>query len=267
MKYSIEDVNYLSTIALSAGKEIMRIYDDEYTVQLKDDHSPLTMADILSDQIILRAIREKYPDIFYFSEETIEKQHKGFNTFFLVDPLDGTKEFIKKNGEFTVNIALIVDSILEIGIVYAPALNELFYSSKKFGAFKVITDDHQLTDNLIQLNYVNEHSGPLRIVASRSHVSDELNKWLSELKQPYELRNYGSSLKFCRVAECSADIYPRFGLTSQWDTAAGQCVLECAGGVVVDQQNKVLKYSLNRPILNPNFIAYRVPRSIHENNL
>jgi 3'(2'),5'-bisphosphate nucleotidase len=267
MKYKIEDINYLITVALSAGKEIMRIYDDKYTIEFKDDQSPLTIADLLSDQIILNALRDKYPDVYYFSEETNQEKIKEFTTFFLVDPLDGTKEFIKKNGEFTVNIALIVDSILEIGVVYAPALNELFYGSRQFGAYKVITENHLLTDNLIQLNHMNDYSGPLRIVASRSHTSTELNTWLSDLKQPYELRNYGSSLKFCRVAECSADIYPRFGLTSQWDTAAGQCILECAGGEVVDQHNKALQYSLNRPILNPNFIAYRVPKYNHENEL
>lgn len=259
MKYEKKDIDYLINVALSAGNKIMQIYNSQYSIEFKQDDSPLTLADTLADQIISESIHRQYPDIYYLSEETLDNQSQQVNTFFLVDPLDGTKEFIKKNGEFTVNIALIVNSRLELGIVYAPALDQLFYGSKQFGAYKVITNNHSLTEKIVQLNTAINYSGPLRVVASRSHASDDLNAWLSNLEQDYELKNYGSSLKFCRVAEGDADVYPRFGLTSQWDTAAGQCILECVGGEVLDHENSVLEYGLDRPILNPNFIAYRNP--------
>jgi 3'(2'), 5'-bisphosphate nucleotidase len=266
MNYKIQDIQFLIDLALSAGKEIMRVYSDEYNIKLKDDRSPLTLADTLSDELIKKSISHQYPDIFYFSEESSNAKVDGITTFFLVDPLDGTKEFIKKNGEFTVNIALIIDSCLEIGVVYAPALNELYYGSKKFGAHKIVTTNHEVTENIIKLGQDNNYDGPLRVIASRSHASDELNIWLDQLEQDYELKNYGSSLKFCRLAEGEADIYPRFGLTSQWDTAAGHCILRCAGGDVLDQQHQFLEYGFSRPILNPNFIAYRTHRKLIANN-
>lgn len=257
MKIALRDIDQLIDVALAAGQAIMKIYDSDYEINIKDDESPLTQADLISDKIICDSIKQLYPEVFILSEETVNQSSSDEKTFFLIDPLDGTKEFIKKNGEFTVNIALIIESELHVGIVYAPALGELFYAGKGLGAYKMLTNNHTLIGKPLSLdNQLLKHP-TLRIVASRSHGSDDLNMWLNQLNLNYDLISYGSSLKFCRLAENSADVYPRFGLTSQWDTAAGQCILECSGGVVLDNNQDPLKYSLSRNILNPNFISYR----------
>jgi 3'(2'),5'-bisphosphate nucleotidase len=170
--------------------------------------------------------------------------------FFLVDPLDGTKEFLKRNDEFTVNIALIVEGIPVMGVVFAPALGEMFYAAQGEGAWKQDAQGlHAISTSL--------HDGvrPLRVMGSRSHGADKLNAWLDNLTQVHTFTAAGSSLKFCRIAEGLADIYPRFGPTSQWDTAAAQALLEEAGGKVVDMQGDRLHYGLDRPILNPEFMA------------
>ncbi|MEN9781368.1 MAG: 3(2),5-bisphosphate nucleotidase CysQ, partial [Pseudomonadota bacterium] len=172
---------------------------------------------------------------------------------FLVDPLDGTKEFLKRNGEFTVNIALIEHGAPVAGVVLAPALGELFYAAQGLGAFKAQADGSGAQP--IRCSAAPDDA-PLRVVGSRSHGLGALDAWLAALKRPYVFTAAGSSLKFCRIAEGAADVYPRFGPTSQWDTAAGQCVLEQAGGRVVAAQAQPLRYGLDRLVINPEFVAW-----------
>ena len=167
-----------------------------------------------------------------------------------MDPLDGTKEFLNRNGEFTVNIALIEDGQPVVGVVLAPALDECFCAARGVGAFK---RDSKGTRPIRTAEA--QPGDTLRVMGSRSHGADKLNAWLASLQNSHTFVAAGSSLKFCRIAEGEADIYPRFGPTSQWDTAAAQAVLEMAGGAVTDLQGHPLCYGLDRPMLNPEFVA------------
>lgn len=247
------DLQILCHIALDAGQEIMNVYTHGGEVVYKQDQSPLTQADLRSDAVISQGLQHAFPQWPVVSEETytpwaIDAEEP--NTFFLVDPLDGTKEFVNRNGEFTVNIALIHSGRPVAGVVFAPALNELFYGAQGVGVFKQDAQGIRvISTRVIDPNH------PLRIMGSRSHGADRLNQWMQLLNRSYTFVAAGSSLKFCRIAEGSADMYPRFGPTSQWDTAAAQAVLELAGGCVTDLNGVVLSYGLKRPILNPDFIA------------
>jgi len=174
------------------------------------------------------------------------------DTFFIVDPLVGTKEFIKRNGEFTVNIALVHAGQAVAGVVFAPALSELFYGSKGVGVFK---KDDQGTRSIS--NSTASFEQPLRVVGSRSHGTDNLNQWSQKFNFPYLFSGVVSTLKFCRIAEGQADVYSRFSPTSQWDTAAGHAILELAGGRVVGINGEPLSYSLKTSILNSEFIEFR----------
>jgi len=244
-------------IAIKAGQKIMHFYDEDLSVSLKNDQSPLTQADMAAHNLIVSQLKKHYPEIPIISEEDSNRSEISNSIFFLVDPLDGTKEFIKKNGEFTVNIALVVEAQPILGVVYAPALKTIYYAKKNLGAFKaqvnhlVMLENQKLINNNVIHNY-------LRVVASRSHANQDLDNWLAQLQVSYEIRNAGSSLKFCLLAENEADVYPRLGPTAYWDTAAAQCILECAGGVVLNMQSlQPLSYSLNDQLLNPFFIAYK----------
>jgi 3'(2'),5'-bisphosphate nucleotidase len=184
------------------------------------------------------------------SEESGSLESGHSDVFFLVDPLDGTKEFLKRNGEFTVNIALIANGVPVAGVVVAPALGECYFAAQGLGAWKSVAGK---SVPLRVRNY--ESSAPLRIVGSRSHDAGRLNARMDTLPVPHQFTPVGSSLKFCRVAEGQADIYPRFGPTRQWDTAAAQCVLENAGGCVLDLAGQALRYGFDRPMRNPEFLA------------
>lgn len=246
-----ETLKILCDIADAAGREIMDVYQNGGESWQKDDLSPLTEADLRADRVIRESLTRHFPNIFIWSEESISQSRvTEEENFFLVDPLDGTKEFLKKNGEFTVNIAWIEAGQAVAGVVFAPALNEMFFALKGSGAFK--RDSHGI--HAIATSKHASTSG-LRIMGSRSHGSDMMNDWLSTITDGYTFIAAGSSLKFCRIAEGQADIYPRFGLTSQWDTAAAQAVLEVAGGVVTDLQRQPLSYGLKLPVLNHFFVA------------
>ena len=189
--------------------------------------------------------------MFILSEESRSSGDAPADDFFLVDPLDGTKEFLKRNGEFTVNIALVKQGVPIAGVVYAPALGELFYAALGLGAWQQIADgDAQALQVSPWLP-----TEPLLVIGSRSHGGDKLAEWLATLRGEHSFVAAGSSLKFCRIAQGQADIYPRFGPTSQWDTAAAQCVLVTAGGAVHDLTGTPLQYGLERPLLNPEFVA------------
>jgi 3'(2'), 5'-bisphosphate nucleotidase len=250
MKVSEQQLETLCQIANAAGQEIMAVYSQNFASWQKDDRSPLTEADLRADRVIRKELETHFPDVFIRSEESDSITEASGDTFFLVDPLDGTKEFLKRNDEFTVNIALVHQGRVAAGVVLAPALGELFFAAEDQGAWKRGIKGEQ---TLQVARFMPEET--LRVIGSRSHGGEALSSWLQELGVPYSFLAAGSSLKFCRIAEGQADIYPRFGLTSQWDTAAAQCVLEVAGGAVMDLARTPLLYGLDREILNPHFLA------------
>jgi 3'(2'), 5'-bisphosphate nucleotidase len=251
MTFNQEQLQTLCSIAQAAGQEIMTVYDQGGAVWQKEDASPLTEADLRADVVIRQGLELAFPGVFILSEESSSAGDQTADVFFLVDPLDGTKEFLKRNGEFTVNIALVQQGAPIAGVVYAPALGELFYAAQGLGAWM------QSVDGAAQVLQVAPWAPtePLRVIGSRSHGGDKLATWLSSLSCQHSFVAAGSSLKFCRIAQGKADIYPRFVPTSQWDTAAAQCVLEVAGGAVRDLPGKPLRYGLQRPLLNPEFVA------------
>ncbi|RUO76973.1 3'(2'),5'-bisphosphate nucleotidase CysQ [Idiomarina seosinensis] len=239
----------LQQIARDAGAAIMEIYNsDEFDVQLKGDDSPLTKADLAAHRVIcdgLSKLAVQYPIISEESADIDWELRKHWHRYWLVDPLDGTKEFIKRNGEFTVNIALIEKGEPVCGVVYAPVLDAMYVGQRDKGAF--------LNGQPIQVEQQTPET--LRIVGSRSHASQETTDWLEQLGKPYEMVPMGSSLKICLVAEGKADIYPRLGPTSEWDTAAAHAVLNAAGGSLKTTDGKALRYNQKESFLNPYFIA------------
>lgn len=249
MQLDIEQLEQLCRIAEAAGEQIMAVYAGEFETWTKSDDSPLTEADLRADRVIRDGLERHFPGMFILSEESRSASAIG-EAFFLVDPLDGTKEFLKRNGEFTVNIALVRRGEVIAGVVFAPALGELFYAARGLGAWA--RDRHGSRP----LHVVDASpKAPLRIIGSRSHGSEALAAWLVALRREHVFEAAGSSLKFCRIAEGRADMYPRFGPTSQWDTAAAQGILEAAGGTVTDFDGVPLRYGLDRPIVNPDFVA------------
>lgn len=245
----------LLQLAREAGTAIMAVYVQDFAVEHKDDRSPLTAADMASHHLIVDGLKALTPDVPVLSEESASipwAQRRAWSRYWLVDPLDGTREFVKKNGEFTVNIALIESGVPTIGIVYAPALDELHYGIRGVGAF--VCDG----GSRVPIATRRPASSPLHVAASRSHL-DTRSAGAIERMGEVELLGMGSSLKFCRMAESRLDVYPRFAPTSEWDTAAGQCVLEAAGGVVLTLDGNALAYNSKDTLLNPDFLALGDP--------
>ena len=243
------DIEEIKNIAKLAGDEIMKIYQKDFSVEYKDDNSPLTQADIKSNEIICSSLQKLYPNIPILSEENKEVPYdarKDWEYYWCIDPIDGTKEFVKKNGEFTVNIALIYKNIPVLGVVYAPVLNDMYFSKKGTGAFK---NSQKLPIKRDDDKYI--------IVASKSHMSKETQEFIESIKsdREKELVSIGSSLKLCLLAEGKADIYPRMGPTMEWDTAAAHAiVLESGKEVVRFEDNKPVVYNKSN-LLNPWFIV------------
>lgn len=238
-------------IAIAAGVAIMEIYSQDFAVEHKDDRSPLTAADLASHHLIVDGLRRLTPELPVLSEESASiawEERRTWTRYWLVDPLDGTREFVKKNGEFTVNIALIENGETVFGVVYAPALEELHYGIRGVGAF--VRDG----DEDVPILSRKPASPPLRVAASRSHLDERTAAAMRRMGE-VESQGLGSSLKFCRIAEGRMDVYPRFGPTSEWDTAAAQCVLEAAGGAVLTLDGQPLRYNHKEALLNPDFIA------------
>jgi len=239
-------------IARQAGAEILKIYESDFAVETKSDDSPLTAADSAAHQCIVAALTKLTPDIPVWSEESAEidvAERSGWSVFWLVDPLDGTKEFIKRNGEFTVNIALIRGNEPVLGVVHVPVTGRDYLGYEGGGAF-VIENGGQ--PEPITVSRTAE--SPARVVGSRSHQGDSLKAYL-ECLGPHVMVPMGSSLKICLVAAGAADVYPRLGLTSEWDTAAAQAVVEAAGGKVIDLSGNRLLYNTKAEVLNPFFIV------------
>ena len=252
----------LKRIALIAGKEIMAVYDSEIAVELKDDKSPVTQADAKGEAIILRELKALAPEIPIIAEEAASAGHlpETGAVFFLVDPLDGTKEFINRNGEFTVNIALIVNGVPEAGVVYAPALSRMFYAQGPGQAFECQispeSDPATLTKTkATPLKTRHAEADGLVVVASRSHRSPETDEYLKD----FDVKDFvaaGSSLKFCLLAAGEADLYPRHGRTMEWDTGAGHAVLRGAGGTVTLFDGSPFVYGKREDgFANPFFVA------------
>ncbi len=246
------DLSYIIRIAKKAGEAIMEYYETDPAVEYKEDNSPLTAADTAAHNIIIQGLQAKYGDIPCISEEgniPLHNERKDWNYFWLVDPLDGTKEFIGRRGDFTVNIALIKGDGPVLGVIYVPAKGLLYYASTDKGAWKASGNDEA---SRIYVRKAAPEDG-LVVVGSRLHSSKEEEQFVSTLRVK-EKKSFGSSLKFCAVAEGAADIYPRFNPTMEWDTAAGQCIVEVAGGIVTDKSGARLTY--NKPSLkNENFIV------------
>ena len=256
---SKENLLEIVNISVDAGAVILNYYNENVDVIYKDDESPLTKADLASHKIITDSIKKITPDIPILSEEEFIdwKIRKKWKKYWLIDPLDGTKEFIKKNDEFTVNIALIENNRPILGVIYTPALNELFYSIKNFGSYKILTKKKLNTLKEAKRISINKKkSNKIKIVGSRSHSNPILDKWVNKNFNEFDILQKGSSLKFCLIAEGSADIYPRFGPTSEWDIAAGHIILEEAGGKLKSIDNKEILYNEKENILNPEFFAY-----------
>ena len=254
-----ENLLEILNISVDAGEVILNYYNENVDVIYKDDESPLTKADLASHKIITDSIKKITPDIPILSEEEFIdwKIRKKWKKYWLIDPLDGTKEFIKKNDEFTVNIALIENNRPILGVIYTPALNELFYSIKNFGSYKILTKKKINTLKEAKRISINKKkSNKIKIVGSRSHSNPILDKWVNKNFNEFDILQKGSSLKFCLIAEGSADIYPRFGPTSEWDIAAGHIILEEAGGKLKSIDNKEILYNEKENILNPEFFAY-----------
>jgi adenylylsulfate kinase len=243
-------------LAKAAGKAIMAVYSKkDFGITYKTVDSPLTQADISAHDLILAGLKKLSPNLPILSEEskTIPyEQRRSWSTYWLVDPLDGTKEFIKRNDEFTVNIALIEKGSPVMGVVHAPALDLTYYAETGKSAFK-----QEGKKKPVKIKVSDYRNSKLKIAISRSHKDEPLDHFLQKI-QDYESIRMGSSLKFCLIAEGTAHLYPRFGPTMEWDTAAAQCVVTEAGGMVTDLSGKSLRY--NKPDLtNPDFIVSGQP--------
>jgi 3'(2'), 5'-bisphosphate nucleotidase len=241
-------------IARDAGRAILDVYGrDDVAVARKADDSPLTEADRVAHGMISRALAQLDAGLPVLSEESPPADHaarRSWARYWLVDPLDGTKEFLKRNGEFTVNIALVEGHRAVLGAVHAPVLDRLYSGAVELGAWR---SDAGGVPQPIAVRA--SATSPLRVVGSRSHPSPELAAYLKRLP-PYEITDMGSSLKICLVAEGAADIYPRLGPTSEWDTAAAQAILESAGGRMIDLAGRPLRYNSKDDLLNPHFLAF-----------
>lgn len=248
----------LCSLAIKAGAAAMEIYAREVVAETKADKSPVTEADRLGEEIILAGLAATWPQTPVLAEESASegKIPELGDRFFLVDPLDGTKEFITRTGEFTVNIALVENGKPVFGVVYAPAINKLFVGGRN-GAWKAVVDPKGEIGERETLRVRTAPADGLIAVASRSHRSAETDAYLNDLNVA-DFTAAGSSLKFCLIAEAAADIYPRFGRTMEWDTGAGQAVLEAAGGrVVTHPEGDPLTYNKKtRGFDNPYFIAW-----------
>lgn len=246
-------LNEVLSVAIDAGREIMGVYQCPVNLKVdaKQDGSPLTQADLLAHKLIVAGLSSLAPNIPILSEESkpIELiDRKSWLTYWLIDPLDGTKEFINRNGQFTVNIALIEKGKPVLGVVYAPVLNKAYFGGVGLGAFVQIDGS---VSRCIQCSAALPQS--LRVVASKSHSDEQTTDFLEKLDQ-YDLTPMGSSLKLCLVAEGEADVYPRFGPTMEWDTAAAQAIVEAAGGVVCDVDGLALSYN-KQDLHNPAFFV------------
>lgn len=239
-------------ISYAAGDAIVDIYNRDFNIEHKDDKSPLTEADMAAHHIIVDGLEAMSPDIPALSEESANIPYEvrsSWHRYWLVDPLDGTREFIKRNGEFTVNIALVEDGQVIMGVIVVPVTGICFYACRGNGAFSTNRGGKPTAITVRKINPDNKF-----IVGSRSHAGKRLQAFLNNVGD-YELLSMGSSLKSCLVAQGKADIYPRLGPTSEWDTAAAQGIVEEAGGKITTLDMQQLRYNTKESLLNPEFLV------------
>lgn len=246
-------------IAAQAAQAILGVYDGDFDVVRKGDDSPLTAADLAAHRCIVEGLAALTPEVPVLSEESESlpaAERRAWHAFWLVDPLDGTREFVKRNGEFSVNIALVVGGEAVFGVVHAPVTGVAWHGGRGLGAARRGADGRD-----VALSVRRPARAPLRLAASRSHRDGRTEAFIEHLAATHatEVLSLGSSLKFCLMAEGGLDLYPRFGPTCEWDTAAGQCVLEGAGGQVLDRKGRPLRYNQRDTLLNGDFIALGDP--------
>ena len=244
----------VNDIAVEAAQKIIEVYNSDFAIEHKEDKSPFTTADMAAHNIIVKGLTALTPDIPVLSEESASipyAQRKAWQRYWLVDPLDGTREFIKRNGEFTVNIALIESQCSILGVIVVPVTDIRYFAWRNGGAWK---QQNSHVAEKIQVTKI-DPSKPLRVAGSRSHGSEKMQHFMSKIG-PAEMVPMGSSLKFCLVAEGEVDLYPRLGLTSEWDTAAAQCIVEEAGGFVTDTNMQAMRYNTKDSLLNPEFFVF-----------
>ena len=252
MEISHQLLDNVRQIAWDAAMAILDIYETDFAVEKKPDRSPVTVADKLAHRIINEAITRLVPGLPVLSEEAeypAFMERRGWHRYWLVDPLDGTREFIKKNGEFTVNIALIEDHLPTLGVVTVPVTGVCYYAGKSLGAYQT-----QANGKTRSLQTKRSALNQLVVADSRSYRNAKQHEFIQRLEAA-EVITCGSSLKFCLIAEGRVDIYPKFGQTSEWDTAAAQCIVEEAGGSVMDMAFNPLRYNTKDSLLNPEFVA------------
>lgn len=248
-------ISEIIQLAQKAGKATLTFWQKNIEINHKQDNSPVTEADLAANQIIVEHLSKLTPDIPILSEEACNIDYatrKTWKQWWVIDPLDGTKEFIAGNGDFTINIALINEGAVSFGVVFIPATASCYAGGKDLGTWCI---DNEGNKQVIHCSKMHQNS--MRVVASQRHSSEKQQLFLEQLATltPISLKNAGSSLKFCLIAQGLADCYPRFAPTCQWDTAAAQGVLEGAGGMVFDENGDVLSYEARHDYLNPHFIA------------
>jgi 3'(2'), 5'-bisphosphate nucleotidase len=242
----------LLPVVSRADAAIMKVYEQAFTVEHKVDDSPLTLADLESQRVIVEGLKRLTPEIPILSEESAHapwSERCHWRELWVVDPLDGTREFVKRNGEFTINIALIAEHEPVLGVVSAPARDLVYWGAAGVGAFR------RRAGGAASKIRVAPPGVPIRVVGSRSHLSPQTALYLERLAA-HELTGIGSALKFTLLAEGGADLYPRFGPTSEWDTAAGQALLEAAGGHVTRMDGHRLRYNCRESLINGDFVAF-----------
>lgn len=247
-----ELVGEIKQICCLAGDKILEIYETDFSVEKKQDDSPLTAADMAAHNAICNALSSLTPSTPILSEESSHisfSERRSWNQYWLVDPLDGTREFVKRNGEFSVNIALIEKHRSILGVIHIPVTGISYTASMGNGAYK-----HEQNKIPTRISARKTNFDNITVAGSRSHGNEQQQAFIANLKEP-EILAIGSSLKFCLVAEGVADIYPRFGPTSEWDTAAAQCIVEESGAIVVDTNFNTLKYNTKESLLNPSFLV------------
>ncbi|NOZ52398.1 MAG: 3'(2'),5'-bisphosphate nucleotidase CysQ [Gammaproteobacteria bacterium] len=257
MNYDVNNlVKHVIAIAVEASEKIMAVYSTEFTVATKEDDTPVTKADMLAHDVIMHGLRQLCPAFPVLSEESGKipyHERANWETYWLVDPLDGTREFVNRNGEFTVNIALINQHKPVLGVIYTPVTHTCYYAGKNLGAFKLSADK-----TLTTLKTRKKSKDKTIVAGSRSHRGASLEEFLEKIGE-YNILSLGSSLKSCLVAEGEVDIYPRLGPTSEWDTAAAQCIVEQAGGLLLDLTMQPMRYNTKDSLLNPHFIVIGDP--------
>ncbi|MGY3265726.1 3'(2'),5'-bisphosphate nucleotidase CysQ [Lysobacter sp. HA35] len=252
----------LLALAVDAARSILDVYETAFDVERKTDASPLTEADLASHRCIAEGLARLTPDIPVLSEEAEHKVaaevRREWKRLWIVDPLDGTREFVKRNGEFSVNIALVEDGVVTWGVIQAPVTGVIWHGGAEYGAFRRTRLDAD--DESVRIR--TPAASPMHVAASRSHKDGRSEAFIDAMRArgDVEQLNLGSSLKFCRIAEGGLDLYPRFGPTCEWDTAAGQAILEGAGGQVVDPRGRPLRYNMRDTLLNGDFIAIGDPQ-------